>query len=88
LAALLRNNLPVIIVSFYTDQPTWGKIIERMKLGVHIPLKKLSSGKMIAAIGIAQSDEIKQNVLKTGDRIRKENGLEIAINEIEKYFKG
>jgi sterol 3beta-glucosyltransferase len=39
LATMLRNNLPVIIVSFYTDQPTWGKIVEQKKLGIHIPLK-------------------------------------------------
>ncbi|HEX3386913.1 MAG TPA: glycosyltransferase, partial [Mucilaginibacter sp.] len=62
LAAMLRNNLPVIIISFYTDQPTWGKIIERMKLGVHIPVKKLNSGKLLAALKYVQADEVKRNV--------------------------
>ncbi len=38
----LRHNLPVIIVSFYTDQPTWGKIVEHRKLGVHVPVKSLT----------------------------------------------
>jgi sterol 3beta-glucosyltransferase len=86
LAAMLRNNLPVIIISFYTDQPTWGKIARRMKLGVHIPLKKLNANKIITAIKTAQTEEIKQNVFNTGAKIRNENGLKNAVNEIEKYF--
>ena len=86
LAAMLRNNLSVIIISFYTDQPTWGKIIERMQLGVHIPVKKLTADKLIAAIKIAQSEQIKQNVLAIGQKISNENGLENAVSEIEQYF--
>lgn len=86
LAAMLRNNLPVVIISFYTDQPTWGKIVARMKLGVHIPVKKLTIDKLIAAIGICQSDKIKQNVISIGQKIRNEKGLENAVDEIEKYF--
>ncbi len=86
LSAMLKNNLPVIIISFYTDQPTWGKIIERRKLGAHIPVKKLNEYKLIAAITKVQTDEVKKNVLKMGEQLRNENGLENAITEIEKYF--
>lgn len=86
LAAMLRNNLPVIIISFYTDQPTWGKIVERMNLGVHIPVKKLKADKLIAALAKVQTEEVKYNVTKIGRQIRNENGLENAVNEIEKYF--
>ncbi|HWD86657.1 MAG TPA: glycosyltransferase [Mucilaginibacter sp.] len=86
LAAMLRNNLPVIIISFYTDQPTWGKIIERTKLGVHIPVKKLNSDKLLAALKYVQTDDVKSNVAKIGQQIRNENGLENAIDEIERYF--
>lgn len=87
LATMLRHDLPVIIVSFYTDQPTWGKIAERKKLGVHIPVKTLSFDKITRAIQAVQSDEIKNNVALIGQQIRDENGLENAINEIEKYFE-
>lgn len=86
LATMLRNNLPVVIVSFYTDQPTWGKIVAQKKLGIHIPIKSLTSNKLISAIRLCQSDEIKSNVLTIGEQIRNENGLENAVNEIEKYF--
>lgn len=86
LAAMLRNNLPVIIISFYTDQPTWGKIIERMNLGVHIPVKKLTSARLLSALTNVQTSEVKKNVIKIGQQIRNENGLENAVREIEKYF--
>jgi UDP:flavonoid glycosyltransferase YjiC (YdhE family) len=86
LAAMLRHNLPLVIVSFYTDQPTWGKIVERKKLGVHIPVKSLSADKLISAIQKVQIHEIKNNVSAVGQEIRNENGLDKAINEIETYF--
>ncbi len=86
LAAMLRNNLPVIIISFYTDQPTWGKIVERMNLGVHIPVKKLNTDRLIIALAKTQSAEIKNCVATIGLKIRNENGLENAVNEIERFF--
>jgi sterol 3beta-glucosyltransferase len=86
LATMLRNDLPVIIVSFYTDQPTWGKIVEQKKIGIHIPVKALTADKLISAIQLAQTSELKNNVLAVGQSIRDENGLENAVSEIEKYF--
>jgi sterol 3beta-glucosyltransferase len=86
LATMLRHNLPVVIVSFYTDQPTWGKIVEHRKLGIHIPVKSLTTDKLISAVRLVQTDEIKTNVLTVGQVIRNENGLENTVNEIEKYF--
>lgn len=86
LATMFRHNLPVIIVSFYTDQPTWGKIVDCKKLGVHIPVKTLSADKLISAIRKVQAKEIKNNVSAVGQQIKDENGLENAITEIEKYF--
>jgi UDP:flavonoid glycosyltransferase YjiC (YdhE family) len=86
LATMLRNNLPVIIISFYTDQPTWGKIVEKKKLGFHIPVKALTTDKLITVIKKVQTDEIKNKVINIGQAITNENGLENAINEIEKYF--
>jgi sterol 3beta-glucosyltransferase len=86
LAAMLRNNLPVIIISFYTDQPTWGKIIERKGLGVHIPVKKLTSVKLINALATVNNDGVRANVSAIGEQIRNENGLENGVREIEAYF--
>jgi sterol 3beta-glucosyltransferase len=85
---MLRHNLPVIIVSFYTDQPTWGKIVERKKLGIHIPVKSLSTtDKLISAIQKACTNKRNQKMFqRVGQQIRNENGLDNSITEIEKYF--
>ena len=86
LATMLRNNLPVVMVSFYTDQPTWGKLIASRKLGAHIPVKKLTSAKLLSAITYVQSPAVKQNVSQLSQQLNKEHGVENAVREIEKYF--
>ncbi|MGZ3756605.1 MAG: glycosyltransferase [Mucilaginibacter sp.] len=86
LATMLRNNLPVIIVSFYTDQPTWGKLIATRKLGAHIPVKKLTSGKLLSAITYVQSPVIKHNVSQLSQQLNDDQGVENAVREIENYF--
>ena len=83
---MLRHDLPMVIVSFYTDQPTWGKIIEKKGLGLHIPVKKLDAKALLKAIQKVQTDEIKSKVLATGQLIRSEQGLERALYELEHYF--
>jgi sterol 3beta-glucosyltransferase len=87
LATMLRHHLPVIIISFYTDQPTWGKIIERKKLGIHIPVKSLSIKNLLLAIVKVQTTEIKNHVIEIGQKISHEKGLENTIREIETFFK-
>ncbi len=86
LAAMLRNHVPMIIISFYTDQPTWGKIIEKKKLGVHIPLKQLTSQKLCAALKTVQTEKIKKNVYQMGENIKREDGLGKTISEMENFF--
>jgi UDP:flavonoid glycosyltransferase YjiC (YdhE family) len=88
LATMMRHELPVVVVSFYTDQPTWGKIVVREKLGAHIPVKKLTAQKLMSAIAQVQQPAIKENVVRMGQKIRAEKGMERAVEEIEGYFMG
>jgi hypothetical protein len=57
------------------------------KIGIHIPVMSLTSDKLISAIAEMQTEGIKNNVLAIGQQIRNENGLDNALNEIEKYIK-
>jgi sterol 3beta-glucosyltransferase len=86
LSTVLKSTLPSIIISIFADQPIWGKIVENKKLGFHIPAKSLTINKLISAIELAQTIEIKNNVLAIRQQIRNENGLDNAIIEIENYF--
>ena len=85
-AAVLKAKIPAIIISIIADQPWWGKIIERKKLGVHIPFKKLTSQKLLSAIEITQRPAIKQNAIDIGEKISREDGLKNAVDKLENYF--
>jgi sterol 3beta-glucosyltransferase len=86
-AAALRAKIPVIIVSIIADQPWWGKIIERKKLGVHIPFKTLTFQKLSSAIENTHDPEMQQNVIEMGEKINREHGLKKTIDSLEKEFK-
>ena len=85
-AAALKAKIPLMIVSIIADQPWWGKIIERKKLGVHIPFKKLSAEKLLAAINKCRDPEIIQNAFDMGEKISREDGLKKNIDTLEDYF--
>ncbi len=85
-AAALKAKIPLIIISIIADQPWWGKIIERKKLGVHIPFRKLTSQKLLTAIEKTGTSEIKRNARKMGEQISQEDGLKKTIDALEKYF--
>jgi sterol 3beta-glucosyltransferase len=87
-AAALKAKIPLIIISIIADQPWWGKIIARKKLGVHIPFKKLSAQKLISAIEKTQGPQMQQNAVEMGVRINREDGLKQTIDALEKYFAG
>ncbi len=82
-AAMLRHGLPVVIVSFYTDQPTWGKIAVKKQLGAHVPYKQLTFERLQTAIAAADNETIRTNVKRMGEAIVAENGLENVLHEIE-----
>ena len=86
LGTLLRHKIPVIIISFYTDQPTWGKIIVKKGLGIHIPIKKLKKNSIIEALNIIKNPIYQENVAKISTEIQNEKGLEKAIKYLEEYF--
>lgn len=85
-AAALKAKIPLIILSIIADQPWWGKIIERKKLGVHIPFRKLTTQKLLAAIEKTGTFEIRFHASKMGEQINQEDGLKKTIDALEKYF--
>jgi sterol 3beta-glucosyltransferase len=86
LAAVLTAKIPVIITSFCIDQPTWGKIVAKKKIGVHIPFKQLTADKLKKAIDESQTPEMMKNASEIGEKINKEDGLKKAVDFIENYF--
>jgi sterol 3beta-glucosyltransferase len=86
LAAVMKAKIPAIIVSIFGDQPMWGKTVARKKIGAHIPFKKLTAKKLIAAIDETQTPSIRNNAFAAGEKVNAEDGVEEAIEQLERYF--
>ncbi len=87
IAAVLRSGIPVIVVSILADQPINGRLIERKRLGFHIPFKQLSRQKLLQAVHAADDPQTKANCMAAAQSIKGEDGIQNAIARIEKYFE-
>jgi sterol 3beta-glucosyltransferase len=88
LAAALRAAVPTVVLSIFGDQHWWGKLIQKRKLGCHVPFKRLTTEKLMAAIQNALAPEIAQNLAGLAEELNREDGLENTIDRIEEYFGG
>lgn len=87
-AAGLKAGVPMIIVSFFSDQPFWGHRIADLGVGTEpIEQKKLTVENLSAAIDTAtDSQQIRDRVVHLSKQIRSENGVNNAVKAIERYL--
>ncbi len=84
-AAGLTAGKPTIIIPHNADQPAWGLRVYELGVGAK-PIKKtkLTADKLAAAILFALQPAIVVNAEKLGAELRKENGVEKAVDVIVK----
>jgi len=84
-AAALRSGVPSIVTPFFADQPFWGKVVERLRVGPDpILRKKLSVSGLAEALKTATSDEgMKERASVIGEKISKEDGIGRAVEIVE-----
>jgi sterol 3beta-glucosyltransferase len=87
-AAALRSGVPQIITPFLFDQPFWGKRVLELGVGPKsIPYSKLTPKKLAELISITISDkEIKTKAKSLGETISSENGVQNAVDIIQRYL--
>ncbi|MFA9198137.1 MAG: glycosyltransferase [Aquirufa sp.] len=85
-ASVIKSKIPAVIVSVLADQPYNGKMIEKNKIGFHIPFSKITTKRLIEGIEKSQQEEIIQNSILLGEKINKEDGLNECLELIELYF--
>jgi sterol 3beta-glucosyltransferase len=83
----LRAKIPMVIASIVADQPWWGQLIERKGLGVHLPFRRWTTEKLLAAIRRTETAEIQARVMDVGERIAHDNGLAQTIAMLQDYFE-
>jgi len=84
-ASAVRAGVPSVVVPFAFDQPFWGARLR--KLGVApdpIPERRLTPTRLGAAIRVAVGDaRMRRTAQALGERIRAEDGVGVAVKEIE-----
>jgi sterol 3beta-glucosyltransferase len=87
-AAAFRAGKPQIIVPFFADQPFWGRMTQKLGVGVKpIPNKIISSELLASAIKqVSNNHEIQQNATELGEKIRGENGVANAVEIIKRIL--
>jgi sterol 3beta-glucosyltransferase len=82
-AAGFRAGVPSVIIPSGTDQFAWGRRVYELGVGSKpIPRKNLSAEKLAAAIQFALSQETRDAASALGQKIRSENGTEMAVKLI------
>ncbi|CAB4408339.1 unnamed protein product [Rhizophagus irregularis] len=86
-AAGLRAGIPTIIKPFFGDQFFWGDRIDNM--GIGFCLKKLSTDKLSDyLVKVTTDKKIIKKAELVGENIRKEDGVQNAIQAIYKDLEG
>jgi sterol 3beta-glucosyltransferase len=88
--AALRAGKPSIICPFVGDQHFWGRRVAVLGVGpAPIPQRKLTAGRLAEAIRIAVSDDgMRERAATLGEVIRREDGVECAIEHINRHLAG
>jgi sterol 3beta-glucosyltransferase len=85
-AAGLRAGIPNVVIPFTADQPFWGKRVHAIGAGPKpILVKNLSVEKLTQAIAEAESHTLRVGAQVIGQEVRSEDGIDRAVDLIEKY---
>jgi UDP:flavonoid glycosyltransferase YjiC (YdhE family) len=85
-SAGLRAGIPNVIIPFTADQPFWGRRVHTVGAGpVPIPVKKLSTQRLVQAIREAETGVCREQAQSSGQKVRSEDGVGKAIGLIEMY---
>jgi UDP:flavonoid glycosyltransferase YjiC (YdhE family) len=83
-----RSGVPSCVVSFLFDQFYWGERIAELGVGPEpVRFKELTVKRLRDAILLGVGNpRIRQKAAELGQKIRQENGIENALNIIDKMF--
>jgi len=87
--ATLRAGIPSVVVPYFVDQPFWARKLE--VLGVApppIPRPELTAQRLGDAISQTVKDQdMKDRAAALGEKVRRENGVQKAVDVIEQHMR-
>ncbi len=81
--AAVRAGVPSVVGSFFADQPFWGRRIEALGLGRHLPFKKLRPEGLKRALLDALGESTQARAAAMGEKLRREDGCAAAVSALE-----
>jgi len=83
-----RCGVPSIVVPFTVEQPFWGRLVARLRVGPSlIPRKRMTADRLVAAITQTVGDrEMAKQARELSEKINAEDGVGRAVDIIGKFM--
>jgi sterol 3beta-glucosyltransferase len=88
--AALSSGVPNIVGSFFADQPFWGRQVERLGAGRHLPFKKINESSLKAALLDVLGEGTQDRASELGQKLKSEEGCLqacLALENLEASLK-
>lgn len=87
-AAAIRAGIPSIVMPFYVDQPFWGNLVYKLKIGsAPISHNHLTTEKLVRAIQMVTTRaDIRDNAARLGRQVQQEDGVARAVETIHQIL--
>ena len=84
-ATSLRAGLPTFVASVFGDQPFWGQVVERHRVGCTEPFRRLDETRLLRGLERLLRPEVRERAAALGERMRAEtDGATVAAEVIER----
>lgn len=81
-AASLEAGIPTVICSFFADQPFWGRRVEHLGVGAHLPRAKMTRQSLRNAVRTALTYDVRGRAEEIGAKLRAEDGNARAVETL------
>lgn len=78
----LQSGTPSVVVPSFADQFFWGERVEALGVGTTLPRRRLTLESLTEAIVSATDANLRREAKTLGERLRAENGVTRAVDEL------
>lgn len=82
--ATARAGLPTLVCSVFADQPFWGRTLEKLGVGAHVPFQKLDARRLERGLARILDPRVTSAARDLGRKLSRENGLREVADAVER----
>jgi UDP:flavonoid glycosyltransferase YjiC (YdhE family) len=84
--AALQSGAPSIVVPSFADQFFWAEQVEALGAGVNLPRRKLTANALAGALATTRGSDLRRRAKELGTRLADENGVNRAVEELNRVL--